>query len=185
MGFGAHRWPKKDLPYATALPLFVSWSQGSPWQLSGVNTTLLENVDWAPTLCELAGCMMGPYPNGQALPDGQSFLGLLAPSVSSSVPVRDAIYLEHRLQTIAWPRWREIITTQSNPLGSWAFVSYRTGERELYQLSTTTCADWVQGDPADPCYLRNLANQPRYAGVRSQLAQALKRMVVNPLPGVP
>jgi arylsulfatase A-like enzyme len=185
MGFAAHRWPKKDVPYATALPLFASWSKGSPSQLSGVNKTVLENVDWAPTLCELAGCTMGPYPNGQANPDGQSFLGLISPSVSSSVPVRNGIYMEHRQGSGSRPIWREIITTPSNPLGRWAFVSYSTGERELYRLSSITCADWVLGQPGDPCYLNNVVRQPRFAAVRKELAHELQAMVVNPLPGVP
>jgi N-acetylglucosamine-6-sulfatase len=183
MGFGQHRWAKKGVPYATALPLFVSWSPGSTWTLSGVNHTILENVDWAPTLCELAGCRMGPYPNGQAEPDGQSFLGLIAPSISSSVPVRTAIYMEHR--SGGHPKWREIITTPSNPLGLWAFVRYSTGERELYRLSPTTCPDWSPGQPADPCYLTNLANDSRWARVKAQLAKELRTMIVNPLPSVP
>ena len=43
---------------------------------------ILSNIDLAPTLCELGGCTLGPFPDGQAGPDGESFaqLGTMGPT---------------------------------------------------------------------------------------------------------
>ncbi len=187
MGFGAHRWPKKNVPFAAQLPLFMHWaSQG----LTGTNTTFVENVDWAPTLCELAGCTMPAiYPDtGKTYHvDGQSVLGLFAPRLSSLVPRRDALYMEHREASGSGrPVWRALITTPSNALGPWFFVNYDgSGEKELYRLSSVACGDWKPGDAGDPCMLNNLANKPAYAAVQRQLAAELRSMVVDKLPSVP
>lgn len=180
MAFGAHRWPKKSVPYAAQLPLFVSWGHEP-----GTNTTTLENVDWAPTLCELAGCEMGPYPNGQASSDGQSFLGLIASDRSSSAPVRKAIYIEHREDRALRPAWREILTTSADPLGTWIYVSYQNGEAELYRRSMQACSTWTPANDGDPCLLRNLANLREYSTIQAILARRLAAMVVDPLPTVP
>ena len=112
MAYGAHRVGTKYVPYATQMPLFAYWASGrgvDPAQA----TNYLSNVDIAPTLCELGGCTMGPYPNGQKNPDGQSFLGLLTPQ-SSSVPVRTSLYEENRGNTDGWPPWRALRTTTSS-----------------------------------------------------------------------
>ena len=185
MAFGAHRWAKKDVPYATQLPMFASWSAGSTWSLSGSTDAAVENVDWAPTICELAGCSMGPYPNGQPDPDGRSILGLIAPSVSASLPSRQDIYLEHRQALGKRPVWRAIITTASNPLGQWMYVSYGDGEEELYQLGAASCATWKRGDRGDPCLLHNLAYQPPLHATKLRLRHELAQMVVDPLARVP
>ena len=74
--------------HTAQLSLFIRWPEVEPASLV-LDSTLLMNVDLAPTPRELAGCVMGPYPNG--LPaDGQSFAGLVAPGLSSSVPIRDS-----------------------------------------------------------------------------------------------
>ena len=54
------------------MPFFVSWpaALGTPPRTVSER---VENIDLAPTLCELAGCTLGPYPNGQLPPDGNSF----------------------------------------------------------------------------------------------------------------
>jgi N-acetylglucosamine-6-sulfatase len=185
MGFGAHRWPKKDVPYAAQLPMFASWSAGSSWALSGSTNAAVENVDWAPTICELAGCSMGPYPNGQPDPDGRSILGLIAPSLSASLPARQGVYLEHRQALGIRPVWRGLVTTAANPLGRWMYVLYGDGEEELYKLGAGSCATWSRGDPGDPCLLHNLAGQPVVRRIQLELHHELARMVVNPLPRVP
>ena len=75
MGWGAHGWFPKFVPWATPMPLLIRWPQLLGTSPATVATTL-SNIDLAPTLCEIAGCTMGPFPNGHAV-DGTSFLPLL------------------------------------------------------------------------------------------------------------
>jgi arylsulfatase A-like enzyme len=89
-------------------------------------------IDWAPTLCDLAGCEMGPYPDGQLAPDGLSFAPLLV----------DAPYRYHResiLHTIPSggdrPVFWSLRTTSDHPEGEWLYVENQDGFRELYDLT--------------------------------------------------
>jgi arylsulfatase A-like enzyme len=165
MGYGAFRWPRKGAPHTAQLPLFISWPGviGGPAQISD----LLSNVDLAPTLCEFAGCEMGPYPNGKPA-NGQSFAGLIAPALSASVPQRSAIVLENA-GAGEGPPWRGIMTNpaQHRTGQQWYFIKYSTGERELYDLSGGVCYAWQAGMPGDPCMLTNLS--PSRPGVRRAL----------------
>ena len=76
MNAGAHRLLAKSTPYATQVPFFMSWRNG----LGGTARRFsqrVSNIDLAPTICDFAGCSMGPYPNGQQHPDGRSFARVL------------------------------------------------------------------------------------------------------------
>ena len=156
-GGGSHRWLKKNAPYTTEIPLYVSWPAGRGTDPGQVDFPVT-NVDFAPTLCEFAGCEMGPYFDGYDAPDGQSFAGLIAPSLSTSIPTRTAIVTEHTSATRI-PIWMSIQTTPTNPLGLWHFVYYpTTGEKELYDISNGPCLYWHAGMSGDPCELVNKAN---------------------------
>ncbi len=76
MTWGEHRRVAKVSPYATAMPAYVAWPAARGVQPRADDTTL-SMIDIAPTLCDLAGCTMGPFPNGQATADGLSFAALL------------------------------------------------------------------------------------------------------------
>jgi N-acetylglucosamine-6-sulfatase len=156
MGYGAFRWALKGAPHVAQLNLFISWPsviKGPPTQINA----LLSNVDLAPTLCEFAGCEMGPYPSGEPV-DGQSFAGLVAPSRSTSAPDRRAIILED-LSARGAPTWRGLMTDAATHRShkQWYYIEYKTGERELYDLSGGPCYAWQPGMPGDPCMLTNRA----------------------------
>ena len=167
MGWGAHRIPGKIAPYTAQMPLHISW----PAVLGATthsDSTLLTNVDIAPTLCAIAGCQMGPYFNGYGV-DGQSFAGLIDPAHFASVPQRDSIVVEGVGGGI--PFFQAIMTGANNPLGQWLFVRYSTHEKELYDVSGGQCVFWAPGDHGDPCMLHNLTRlRP---GIRHKLAAEL------------
>lgn len=184
MNAGAHRLYGKATPYATAVPLLMHWPAGlgpAPRELEH----LVSNIDLAPTLCELAGCSLGPYPNGQQGPDGASFAGLL--DGVGSVPERDAI-LEamplpwvgppwYGLRTSAESSWSALGCDTAATSGCrWHYVEYETGERELYDLRGGPCVDWQPGAAGDPCELENLADTGRHDALMAQLSARLAEL---------
>jgi N-acetylglucosamine-6-sulfatase len=175
----------KKTPYATQLPFYVSW----PSQLGTGRApvaTRLQNIDLAPTLCELSGCRLGPYPTGQRRPDGRSFARLLLGTGPG--PRRGAVLASFRTEGARVPRWYGVETTRHSPLAGrgcssassdgcrWSYVRYETGEVELYDISNGPCWSWREGDPGDPCRLQNLARRPGLAGIRAELRRELARL---------
>jgi arylsulfatase A-like enzyme len=182
MNAGAHRLLGKGTPYATGVSFFVSW----PGRLGVQPRTIderLSNIDLAPTLCEIAGCRLGPYPNGQRRPDGRSFASLLT---GQAGPIgRDAM-LES--MTAGERRWHAVATTKHSPLSRtvcasastgrcrWHYVEHENGERELYDVSNGPCWNWKPGRAGDPCELRNVAGRMKFAGVQAALAKRLAQL---------
>jgi arylsulfatase A-like enzyme len=168
MAYGRHRWPAKNVPYAVPIPLFFRATGNlGTGPVPRTETATVENVDLAPTICALAGCTMGPYPNGFDV-DGISFLQVLqnqAPTLD-----RDWVYLEDRARAVpAWadthpplPQWHGVRSTDHNPLGRWEFTTYANGDCELYDLA------------ADPWELRNLCNEGSFAAQQQEAQRALK-----------
>ena len=157
MMWGAHRYYGKVWPYATQVNFFVNWPNGigtAPFTISDAVT----NVDLAPTLCEIGGCQMGPYPNGQTKPDGKSFLSLLKRQTATMG--RDAVLTDFTKGGYSpgenVPIYYSLMTTPTNPLGLWHYVEYATGEKELYDLSHGPCISWTPSMGGDPCELNNL-----------------------------
>lgn len=157
-GFGEHRIPAKTSPYVTHVPFYISWAAGRGTDPK-TDSTILSNIDVAPTICEIAGCSMGPYPNGQTTPDGLSFASLIKnlplthsrDSILESQPVRpDGAAPDTR------PAWWALRTTGQSPEGLWHYIEYDSGEKELYDLSNGPCYKWNQTMTGDPCELRNL-----------------------------
>lgn len=171
---GENRWLKKSAPYATQTMLYASWPLGigtTPKEI----LTQVSHIDLAPTICELAGCEMGPFPRMSV--DGQSFAGLLASSFSSSVPNREAMVIEDSGGAARIPTWRGLKTTEQHPLGLWLYVEYsRSGEKELYDVSGGPCYFWRSGMRGDPCRLKNLAGKTAFADIQRQLAEQLREM---------
>ena len=152
MTWGEHRRVAKVSPYATAIPAYAAWPAGRGLEPRDDDTTL-SMIDFAATFCDLAGCEMGPYPNGQAASDGLSFAARLTdqalPSVRQSV-----------LHTIPSggdrPVWSSIRTTADHPDGRWHYIENSDGFRELYDISGGRCDEWSEGAPGDPCEMQNL-----------------------------
>ncbi len=157
MTWGEHRRVGKVSPYSSAVPAYAAWPAGRGTEPREDGTTL-SMIDWAPTLCELAGCQMGPYPNGQAGPDGLSFAAVLA---DEPFPwLRQSIL--HAMATGGdRPVYWSLRTTADHPAGRWLYVENLDGFRELYDVSGEPCVEWQPGDAGDPCLLQNqLAGQP-------------------------
>jgi arylsulfatase A-like enzyme len=186
MNMGEHRLSGKTAAYETQLPFLASWPASlgtSPRQI----TERLENIDLAPTLCELAGCTLGPYPNGQAHPDGYSFAKLLLgtadsldrPAVFEDMPKDKGV-------TTGSGAWFSVITTRHSPLATvrcaaassggclWQYTQYpKTHADELYDLSNGPCWTWLPGQPGDPCELQNVSSNPTYAEIKASLTSQL------------
>lgn len=163
MSWGEHRLTDKTTPYATRIPLYVAWPQGRG-NTPRTESSYLSMIDFAPTFCEIAGCSLTKYPNGQNKPDGQSFFSLLKDQQLSWK--RDAI-LESQPTVFEFgktlnakpytrPIWWAVRTTPDSSLGLWHYVEYATGERELYDLSNGPCYSWNSSKTGDPCELNNL-----------------------------
>jgi hypothetical protein len=185
MNYGAHRFLEdKKTPFATRLPFFVHWPAVLGTEPSQISERL-QNIDLAPTLCELAGCRMGPYPTGQRQADGISFADLLLGRTDEVE--RTAVLSSFRTPGARKvPRWYAIETTRHSALAErdcaiaseggcrWAYVEYETGERELYDLSNGPCWEWRWSDSGDPCRLQNRAGKKAYAEIQSKLRKQLR-----------
>ena len=157
MTWGEHRRVGKVSPYSSAVPAYAAWPAGRGIE-PREDATTLSMIDWAPTLCQLAGCQMGPYPNGQAGPDGLSFASVLA---DEPFPWRRQSILHAMATGGDRPVYWSLRTTADHPAGRWLYVENLDGFRELYDVSGQPCFDWQPGDPGDPCLLQNqLAGQP-------------------------
>lgn len=157
-GFKEHNIPAKTAPYVTHVPLYIAWPAGRG-TTPRIDDTVLSNIDFPVTWCELAGCTMGPFPNGQTRPDGMSFAALLKdkpyPYYRTGILESQPIKPDNAAPDTR-PAWWAIRTTAQNPLGMWHYIEYATGEKELYDLSGGYCYNWKVGDPGDPCELDNL-----------------------------
>jgi arylsulfatase A-like enzyme len=157
MTWGEHRRVAKVSPYATPMPAYAAWPAGRGTDPRDEATTL-SIIDVAPTLCELGGCEMGPYPSGQASADGLSFAALLE---DEPFPwVREALL--HAVPSGGdRPVWWSMRTTADHPDGRWHYIENRDGFRELYDVGGGPCYEWTEGAGGDPCEMQNLlAGEP-------------------------
>ena len=144
------------------------------------------HIDLAPTLCDIAGCKLGPYPNGRLRPDGVSLTRLLIGKRSEldrRVVLTSYLDTGHRV-----PTYWSVTTTGASPLAGkacskagkggcrWMYTEYATGETELYDLSNGPCHAWRKSRKGDPCMLENKAGKPRFATVERQLGRELDRL---------
>ena len=155
MTWGAHRWSKKHVPYATPLPLFMRWDLEFGGAPSQVDETV-QNIDLAPTLCAVAGCTLGPFANGHGV-DGMSILPAL---IQHEALDRQYVYEEYPLPgPDGMPAWWGVRTTNENTLGAG------------YSPSTPTANASSTTSVQDPWELHNRCNQPIYSTIQGTLAQ--------------
>jgi arylsulfatase A-like enzyme len=156
--WGIHRIGQKKLtPYSAPVPLYMSWPAmwGSARHEIG---DAVSNIDLAPTFCTLAAsCTLGPYPTGQAQPDGKSLVPILnepaGPGIARQGVLESAFGGERK--------WHGIRTTPDSDLGNWHYIQWADGSRELYDLDV------------DPFELENRAGNAAYAEIRKVLAGRL------------
>lgn len=159
VAWGIHRLPqRKGVPYATPVPLVMSWPARWGEEVVEIDE-VVSNADLAPTICDIAGCEMGPFKDGPETADGLSLLPLLDGEVVS-LP-RSVVREERSGRYADAPEWRAIRTTAQHPLGRWHYIEWATGERELY--------DSVE----DPWELTNLATGGEHDEVVAQLSADL------------
>jgi len=156
MSWGRFGWERKHVPWAAGLPLFIHAPGGSAGEPRSIVSTTT-STDIAPTICDLAGCAMGPFPSGK-LVSGRSILPLLHGEVED--PPREVIPTEQLTPWTqeAWmPPWQGLVTTEASPLGRWSYVRYVTGDV------------WMADLEADPWELVNLAADPAHRETRRAL----------------
>jgi N-acetylglucosamine-6-sulfatase len=150
--WGEHRWRKKEVPYDEAIrvPLVVRADAivGEP---AARDRRLVGGIDLAPTIAELAGTDL---PGA----DGRSLVPLLA---GQRTAWRSALLIEHVEGTNPVPTYCAVRT------GRHMFVTYATGERQLYDIGV------------DPFQLENLAGSR--PGLEARLESVL-RMLCDPPP---
>jgi N-acetylglucosamine-6-sulfatase len=186
MSYGAQRFMnEKKVPYGTQVPLYMRWPRVLGIDPHEVDERI-QNIDLAPTLCDIAGCELGPYPTGQAHPDGRSFLRLMTGERERLG--RTAVLTSYQDPTSEIPTYWSVTTTESSPLARvgcarrrdaacrWMYTEYSTGERELYDLSNGPCHAWRRRDQGDPCMLRNQAGKRPFAAVERALRAELARL---------
>ena len=185
MSYGSQRFLyDKKAPYGTQVPMFIRW----PRVLGTVPKQVgerVQNIDFAPTVCDIAGCALGPYPNGYARPDGVSLLKLMTGEKKKLR--RKVVVTSYQDEGHRVPTYWSVTTTGSSPLASqgcanarkgqcrWIYTEYQTGEVELYDLSKGPCYEWKRSRKGDPCMLDNKAGRPRYADIERALRLELRR----------
>lgn len=166
---GEHRLRSKRAPHNNRVPLYV----GGNFPVAHI-TDRVQGWDVPVTICHIIGCTLGPYPTGQAVPDGKSFLELLNGTALNMG--RDAVLDEFPTGSPEIPEWFAVTTTSLSSLGLWHYIEYKTGEKELYDISNGPCWLWERGRAGDPCRLTNRAGDPSYAAVRAALAKRLTEL---------
>jgi N-acetylglucosamine-6-sulfatase len=175
--FGEHRWPDKRCVYdsCTHTPLYVKFGgHNEGWTFP----QLVGNEDLAPTLADLARAETPQPPSGS---DGQSFASLLRSNQTPS-PWDDAVLLrsfnnsnaiddphppaEFAIRTRRWLYGELVHPPASDPLAE--------PEKELYDLTGRIAP------VPDPYQLENVADQPAYETVQTELADRLARMRASP-----
>jgi arylsulfatase A-like enzyme len=186
MSYGAQRvLHDKKVPYGTQIPFYVRWPRVLGTRPRSVGERI-QNIDLAPTLCDIAGCDLGPYPTGQSRPDGRSLLRLL--TGERDTLLRPAVLTSYQESGKRVPTYWSVTTTGSSPLARvgcaqrrtggcrWMYTEYETGETELYDLSNGPCHAWKRRMPGDPCMLRNKAGRPHFASIEQLLRRELSRL---------
>lgn len=171
MSWGRFGWERKLVPWAVPLPMFVHWPAGAGAVPRSVAVTT-SATDIAPTLCALAGCVMGPFPSGAQVA-GVSLLPLLAGEAPQ--PARTVLATEQLVPgpgEVPMPAWQGVVTTEAYPAGRWAYVRYADGSVTMTDLD------------ADPWGLTDRAADPAFADLRAELAAAWAALH-DPLPVVP
>ena len=151
---GEHRWTKKEGPYEEAIrvPLVLRWDAAGWDAGSRMPGTFALNIDLAPTIADAAGVRHPPT-------DGRSLL----PVLGGDARWRSDFLVEHMEGTNPIPTYCAVRSQR------WMYVSYATGEQELYDLG------------ADPYELENLSADPAHERVLEG-RRARLRELCSPVP---
>ncbi|MFL5766863.1 MAG: sulfatase-like hydrolase/transferase [Actinomycetota bacterium] len=156
---GEHRFKGKQAPYEESIrvPFVVRYD---PMTQGIARTDIREalNLDVAPTLADAAGVRA---PGA----DGSSMLPLLS---GASTTWRSDFLIEHgdyTTDTLKTPIYCGLRTDR------YAYVKYKTGEEELYDLQ------------ADPYELQNQASNPAFASLKASLRTRFLQLCSPPPPG--
>jgi arylsulfatase A-like enzyme len=159
---GDHRMPgvgDKWWPHAIPVPLYFLW----PEVLGNERRTVHEpvsSVDLPVTICALAGCELADA-------DGLDITPLLRGEAARLD--RDYLYLELLRPREEMPPWYGLLTTRAfDEDVLFQYVEYRSGERELYNLTR------------DPYRLHNLAAKERKNVLLEELHRRLHEEVIEP-----
>jgi arylsulfatase A-like enzyme len=154
---GEHGWYDKRWMYEEALrtPLVIHWpGVTAP---GGITDTLVQNIDLAPTLLEMAGL---PVPESM---HGESLVPLLAGSTPDGW--RDAIYYHYRMEEPPGRTSHLVAKHYGIRTTRYKLIHfYEHGMWELYDLTR------------DPHELENVYERPFYKDVVTQLEQQLRRL---------
>ncbi len=150
---GEHGFTSKVLPYEESIrvPMFAA----GPGIEAGTNEDLVLNIDWAPTMMELAGLARPSNMHGKSL----------------------VSLFQGRKTT-----WRESFLYEAPVpcLGSQPLLAVRTGRWKLVQTFETQACEKIAFEELydlqnDPEEMQNLANDGQHAGIQATLAQAMAR----------
>jgi len=150
---GEHGFTSKVLPYEESIrvPMFAA----GPGIEAGTNEDLVLNVDWTPTMMELAGLVTPSSMHGQSLvPLLQGRKTTWRKSFLYEAPV--PCLGSRPLLAVRTDRWKLIRTFETQACAKVMF-------EELYDLKN------------DPEEMQNLANDSKHARIQATLAQAMAR----------
>jgi arylsulfatase A-like enzyme len=155
---GSHRFHRKEAPHreSVRVPLVVRYDPLTRPFAGTTVTSLVENVDYAPTAADAAGVAS---PGA----DGRSLLPVLR---DPSAPWRSDVLLEHFQWNSPVPTYCGVVTKTHK------LVEYATGERELYDLV------------ADPFELESRDGDPAFAGIEASLHARILARCSPPPPGL-
>lgn len=148
--WGEHRWSKKNCLYeeCARVPLVISYSKLT--KSAEVNSSLVLNIDIAPTISQLAGVRIPVKVNGKSL------VSLLSDPQGS---VRSDFLLEVYNSKKGYKNIDYAVRTKD-----YKYAELSSGEKELYDFTT------------DPYELVNQINNPQYAQIREALANKLAEL---------
>ncbi len=158
--YGEHRWQKKRCPYSVCMrtPLLVRY----PGQQAKHVPQLVQNIDIASTISQIAGVTPGIYQ------DGMSLVPLIE---GTSQSWRNELLQKWggggKVSADNPPNFFSVRTEQ------YLYTEYVTGEKELYDYAI------------DPYEVNNQAGKPAYATIQNDLVsrlQALKQKATAPAP---
>lgn len=163
--YGEHRLHKKIAPYEESVRVpFAIRFPSAPTVPGAVSQALVQNVDIAPTIADAI--------DRDWAADGHSLLPLLAAPQSV---VRDAALVEN-CRGENYPCWgsalkgsRQIPSFWGAITDQYKYVSYATGERELFDLTE------------DPYELTNLYGDPEHLLTQQAMAQRLELLIAPPV----
>lgn len=137
------------------MPLIVHWPEGI--EPGSVNTHLVQNLDFAPTILELAGAEV------PARMQGQSFVPLLKGEQPENW--RDAVYYQYFEGPEMVGGWHDVARHYGVRTDRYTLVHFPDyGEWELFDLE------------ADPDQLTSVYDDPDYSGIRQDLKNKIDEL---------